>query len=249
MYITFLCFFFNRKLKPCILSGGEFITPFLRHEASGPLKGPSCPPDWTGQDKVTVSLLSTDGNMSLSSQPHLTSSLHLPIQPLAFLIHVGCHGLPVSMARKLQQLQPTNQLLLSCIHPNHDQEVEPEWSPQPQTSEAQSNEAAPVQQWGGFDKSYSQLRLARWHPCNTFPVKGPRLARVEVPQANLFLSPAVSTPRLQVGGRGGQWRHRVTVDMEVDLTREKPQDEVAFSLGDVFGVCHCNIMDGIQVVT
>ncbi len=194
-------------------------------------------------------LAELDRNVSLSSQPCLSSSLHLPIKHLFLLTHVGCHGLPVSMAGQLQQLQPANQLLLSNIHPNHDQEIEPEWSPQPQASEAQSNEAAPVQQWGSFDESYSQLRLTRWHACYTVPVKAPWLAWIEVPQTSLLLSPAVSTPRLQVGGRAGQWSHWVAADVEVDLAREKPQDEVAFGLRDVLGVRHCNIMDGIQVVS
>lgn len=35
----------------------------------------------------------------------------------------------------------------------------------------------------------------------------------------------------------------------MDLAGEKPQDEVAFSLGDVLGVRHCDVMDGIQVVS
>lgn len=39
------------------------------------------------------------------------------------------------------------------------------------------------------------------------------------------------------------------MDVEVDLTREKPEDEVALCLRDVLGVCYCNIMDGIQVVS
>lgn len=38
-------------LKPCIPSGGELITPFLRHGALGLAKGSSCPLDRTGQDK------------------------------------------------------------------------------------------------------------------------------------------------------------------------------------------------------
>ncbi len=37
--------------------------------------------------------------------------------------------------------------------------------------------------------------------------------------------------------------------MEVDLTGEKAQDEVAFCLRDILRVCNCNIMDGIQVVS
>lgn len=37
--------------------------------------------------------------------------------------------------------------------------------------------------------------------------------------------------------------------MEVDLTGEKPQDEVAFGLRDVLWICYCNIMDGIQVIS
>lgn len=44
-------------LKPCILSGGELITPFLRHEGLGPSRGSSSPPDWTGQDHWVLSVL------------------------------------------------------------------------------------------------------------------------------------------------------------------------------------------------
>lgn len=37
--------------------------------------------------------------------------------------------------------------------------------------------------------------------------------------------------------------------MEVDLAGEMPQNEVALCLRDVLGVRHCDVMDGIQVVS
>lgn len=54
--------------------------------------------------------------------------------------------LPVSMASHLNQLQPSSQLLLDGEHYNHNQDIEPEGRPEPQASEAESDEAAPVQQ-------------------------------------------------------------------------------------------------------
>lgn len=61
------------------------------------------------------------------------------------------------MAGHLQHLKPSKALVLSYVHSNHDQEVKPERSPEPQASETQSNEAAPIQQRGRFDQSNSQL--------------------------------------------------------------------------------------------
>lgn len=153
------------------------------------------------------------------------------------------------MAGKLQQLQPSNQLLLNHKYSNHDQEVESEWRPEPQASQAQSNEAAPVQQRGGFDESHSQLGLARRNTCDAVSVEASGLGGVEVVKTGFLLSPTVSAPGLQIRGRGRQHGHRVPADVEVDLAGEKPQDEVAFSLRDVLWICYCNIMDGIQVIS
>lgn len=153
------------------------------------------------------------------------------------------------MAGKLQQLQPSNQLLLNHKYPNHDQEVESEWMPEPQASQAQSDEAAPVEQRGGFDQSHSQLCLTRRNTRDAISVEASGLGGVEVVKTGFLLSPAISAPGLQIGGCGRQQGHRVTADMEVDLTGEKPQDEVAFSLRDVLWICYCNIMDGIQVIS
>lgn len=153
------------------------------------------------------------------------------------------------MAGELQQLQPSNQLLLSHKHSNHDQEVESEQRPEPQASQAQCYEAAPVQQGGAFDQSHSQLGLTRRNTCHAVSVEASGLGGVEVAKTGFLLSPTVSAPGLQIRGRGRQQGHRVTADMEVDLTGEKPQDEVAFGLRDVFGICYCNIMDGIQVIS
>lgn len=153
------------------------------------------------------------------------------------------------MAGQLQQLQSSNQLLLSHVHSDHDQEVESERRPEPQAREAQRDEAAPVQQRGGFDQSDSQLRLARRHARHALSVEASGLGGVEVVETGLLLSPAISAPGLQIGGRGRQRGHRVTADVEVDLAGEKPQDEVAFGLRDVLWICYCNIMDGIQVIS
>lgn len=153
------------------------------------------------------------------------------------------------MARQLQQLQPSNQLLLSHIHSNHDQKVESKWRPEPQASQAQCNEAAPVQQRGGFDQGHSQLRLTWRNSCDAVSVEASGLGGVEVMKTNFLLSPTISAPGLQIRGRGRQQGHRVTADMEVDLTGEKPQDEVALGLRDVLWICYCNIMDGIQIIS
>lgn len=80
------------------------------------------------------------------------------------------------MAGQLQQLQPSDKLLLGHVHPHHDQEVEPERSPQPQAGEAEGDEAGPVQQRGAFDQSHAELRLTRWHTSDPLPVEGPGLA-------------------------------------------------------------------------
>lgn len=153
------------------------------------------------------------------------------------------------MAGQLQQLQPSYQLLLSHKHSNHDQEVESEWRPEPQASEAQRNEAGPVQQRGSFDQSHSQLCLTWWNTRNTVSVKASGLGGVEVVKTGFLLGPTISAPGLQIRGRGRQSGHRVTADVEVDLAGKKPHEEVAFGLGDVLWICYGNIMDGIQVVS
>lgn len=48
------------------------------------------------------------------------------------------------MAGHLQQLHPSKQLLLGHKDYDHDQEVDPEWCPEPQACEAQSDKAGPV---------------------------------------------------------------------------------------------------------
>lgn len=123
---------------------------------------------------------------------------------LLFHLLIGCHGLPVLMAGQFQQLQPSNQLLLSHIHSDHEQEVESEWRPEPQASEAQRDEAAPVQQRGGFDQSDPQLRLTWRHACDAFSVEASGLGGIEVVEAGFLLGPAVSAPGLQIRGRGRQ---------------------------------------------
>lgn len=108
------------------------------------------------------------------------------------------------MAGQLEQLQTSNQLLLSHKHSNHEQAVESEWRPEPQASEAQRDEAAPVQQRGSFDQSDSQLRLTRWHACDAFSIEASGLGGVEVVETGFLLSPAISAPGLQIRGRGRQ---------------------------------------------
>lgn len=179
----------------------------------------------------------------------VSPSLHFPIQHFILLANVGRHQIPVSMAGHLQHLQAAEQPVLCRVHADHHQAVQPDGSPEPQAGEAQSDEAAPVQQRGRFDHSHSQLRLAGRHACDAFPVEGPRLARVKVPQPDLLLRPALPTPRFQVGGRAGKCGHGVAPHMEVDLTWEMAQDEVTFGLWDVLGVRNCDVMDGIQIVT
>lgn len=47
----------------------------------------------------------------------------------------------------------------------------------------------------------------------------------------------------------GEDRGLAATQMEVDLPGELPQDQVALCLGDVLGVGHGDVMDGIQVVS
>lgn len=108
------------------------------------------------------------------------------------------------MAGQLQQLQPSKQLLLSHIHSNHDHEVQSEWRPEPQASQAQCDEAAPVQQRGGFNQSHSQLCLTWRNICYAVSVEASGLGGVEVVKTGFLLSPTISAPGLQIRGRGRQ---------------------------------------------
>lgn len=129
------------------------------------------------------------------------------------------------MAGQLQQLHPSDLLLLAAqVHTHHEQKVQPEWGPQPQASEAQRDEAAPVDQRGSLYQSHAQLRLTWRHASQALPVEGPGLAGIEVPQTGFLLSPALLAPGLQGRGGGGQRGHWVATHMEVDLAGEQAQD-------------------------
>lgn len=72
---------------------------------------------------------------------------------------------------------------------------------------------------------------------------------IEGAQPLLFLFPPLAAPELEV--LLGCWEgvHWVSVDVEVDLLRKVPKEEVPLCLGNVVRVRHRDVMDGIQVLT
>lgn len=149
---------------------------------------------------------------------------------------------------KFDDLQSTKYSLLQHKDDNGDYKIPSNKAVQIYEQAHRRAEQGPVQYREKFDHKDSELRLARWDYSLPGKVKI-LLPLVEGAQPLFLLLPPPVAPELQVLLGGGEGAHRVPVDVEVDLFGKVPVQEVPLCLRNVVGICHCDVMHSIKVLT